>query len=194
MLPWLAFGDPRVVLHRFERLGKSACLNKVVPAAKGEIVLFTDANALFPRDTLKRIVWNFSDPRIGLVTGWTRYFSVDGEKEVTGLYARLERWTKGHESRIASCVGADGALFAMRRKLFVPLKGNDINDFIIPLNVIEQGLRVFRIRRPIAMNRPLTTEKRPSSARCASLTVLYGRLPATCALLTRVVMAHLPFS
>jgi cellulose synthase/poly-beta-1,6-N-acetylglucosamine synthase-like glycosyltransferase len=134
--------DARVVLHRFDRLGKTACLNKVVPIAKGDIVLFTDANAMFPRDTLRKIVRNFSDPRVGLVTGGTRYFSADGRKEVTGLYAKLESWTKFHESRIASCVGADGAIFAIRRGLFVPLKGNDINDFIIPLNVLEKGYRV----------------------------------------------------
>jgi cellulose synthase/poly-beta-1,6-N-acetylglucosamine synthase-like glycosyltransferase len=139
-----AFHDPRVVLHRFERLGKSACLNKVVPTAKGDIVLFTDANAMFPPDTLRRIVRNFGDPLVGLVTGGTRYYSTDGQKEVTGLYARLERWTKIHESRIASCVGADGAIFAIRRELFEPLKGNDINDFIIPLVVIDKGLRAIQ--------------------------------------------------
>jgi cellulose synthase/poly-beta-1,6-N-acetylglucosamine synthase-like glycosyltransferase len=137
-----AIDDPRVKLHAFPRIGKTACLNRVVPEARGEIVLFTDANAMFPADTLRRLVRNFSDERIGLVTGGTRYFTPDGAREVTGMYARLERWTKWHESLAASCVGADGAIFAVRRHLFVPLQGNDINDFIIPLNVIGQGRRV----------------------------------------------------
>jgi len=138
-----AVQDPRVVLQRFERLGKTACLNKVVPTAKGEIVLFTDANAMFPADVLRKMIRNFGDAQVGLVTGGTRYFAAGGEKEVTGVYAKLERWTKHYESLIDSCVGADGAIFAVRKNLFVPLKGNDINDFIIPLNVIEQGSRVI---------------------------------------------------
>ncbi len=137
-----SIADDRVKLHEFPRLGKTACLNRVVPQAKGDIVLFTDANAMFPKDTLRKMVRNFSDERVGLVTGGTRYFSTENEEEVTGLYAKLERWTKQHESIISSCVGADGAIFAIRRSLFVPLKGNDINDFIIPLNVIEKGHRV----------------------------------------------------
>lgn len=137
-----SFDDPRVKLQAFPRMGKTACLNRVVPEAGGSIVLFTDANALFPADTLRKLVRNFSDERIGLVTGGTRYFSPDGQREVTGLYARLERWTKRHESLVAACVGADGAIFAIRRQLFVALQGNDINDFIIPLNVIERGFRV----------------------------------------------------
>jgi cellulose synthase/poly-beta-1,6-N-acetylglucosamine synthase-like glycosyltransferase len=135
-------GDARISLYEFPRSGKTACLNRVVPKARGEIVLFTDANAMFPVDTLRRMVRNFGDERIGLVTGGTRYFSTDGAREVTGLYAKLERWTKLHESRISSCVGADGAIFAIRRDLFVPLSGNDINDFIIPLTVLEKGYRV----------------------------------------------------
>lgn len=137
-----SIGDDRINLHEFPRLGKTACLNRVVPQASGDIVLFTDANAMFPGNTLRKLVRNFSDEKVGLVTGGTRYFSPDNEEEVTGLYAKLERWTKQRESIISSCVGADGAIFAIRRDLFVPLKGNDINDFIIPLNVIEKGYRV----------------------------------------------------
>ena len=136
------FSDPRVVLKCFERLGKTECLNRVVPQAKGDIVLFTDANAIFPADLLLHVAANFADPEVGLVTGWTRYVKPGGGEELTGLYAKLERDTKYWESRIASCVGADGAVFAIRKELYQPLGADDINDFIIPLNVVGQGRRV----------------------------------------------------
>ena len=64
------FDDPRIVLKRFERIGKTACLNRVLPEAKGDIVLFTDANAMFPSDLLSNLVANFADQDVGLVTGW----------------------------------------------------------------------------------------------------------------------------
>jgi hypothetical protein len=39
-------------------------------------------------------------------------------------------------------VGADGAIFALRRELYRPLEACDINDFVIPLNVLGQARRV----------------------------------------------------
>jgi len=137
------FSDARVVLKPFqERSGKTACLNRIVPSARGDIVLFTDANAMFPRHVLKNLVRNYADPQVGLVTGWTRYGDIDQGEDTTGIYSRFEKWTKTQESRISSCVGADGAVFAIRKELYSTLRDDDINDFVIPLHVIRQGRRV----------------------------------------------------
>jgi cellulose synthase/poly-beta-1,6-N-acetylglucosamine synthase-like glycosyltransferase len=138
-----SFSDGRVVLKAFrERSGKTACLNRAVPEARGEIILFTDANSMFPRDVLVKFVRNFADPGVGLVTGWTRYGEVDQADDTTGIYSRFEKWTKIQESHVSSCVGADGAAFAVRKELYRTLREDDINDFVIPLNVIRQDKRV----------------------------------------------------
>ncbi|RWX49151.1 Glycosyltransferase, catalytic subunit of cellulose synthase and poly-beta-1,6-N-acetylglucosamine synthase [Candidatus Electrothrix marina] len=135
--------DKRLSLRAFTgRLGKTACLNKVLDDIQGEIVVFTDANSMFAPDMVKHLVKNFSDPDIGSVSGWTKYCNPDSGEETTGLYAKLEKKIKLDECMISSCVGADGAIFAIRTNLYVPLGANDINDFIIPLNVIKQGKRV----------------------------------------------------
>ena len=137
-----SFKDPRVVLKAFpERAGKTSCLNRVVPDVRGEIVILTDANSMFPCQTLKNIVRNFADERIGLVTGWTKYRR-DDKEETPGLYSRLEKVIKQAESLVSSCVGADGAIFAIRKELYRRLEEADINDFVIPLNVIAQKQRV----------------------------------------------------
>ncbi len=136
-----SYDDPRVVLKVFERAGKTSCLNRVVPDVRGEIVILTDANSMFPRQALKNIVRSFADERIGLVTGWTKYRRGDTE-ETPGLYSRLEKITKQAESFVSSCVGADGAIFAIRKALYRRLEEVDINDFVIPLNVIGQNRRV----------------------------------------------------
>jgi len=133
----------RVILKGFpERFGKTECLNRVVPEAQGDIILFTDANSMFPSDILKKLVRNFADPEVGLVTGWTRYGDVNNTENTAGVYSRFEKWTKVRESQISSCVGADGAVFATRKELYQILREVDINDFVIPLNVIRQGKRV----------------------------------------------------
>ncbi len=125
------------------RRGKTAGLNRAIELARGEIVVFTDANAMYPRDTIGRLVRHFDRPETGLVTGYTRY--VVGDKgeiaEATNAYTSLERLLKTAESRWGSCVGADGAIFAVRRSLYRPLRDDDINDFVIPLSVIDQGYR-----------------------------------------------------
>jgi cellulose synthase/poly-beta-1,6-N-acetylglucosamine synthase-like glycosyltransferase len=80
---------------------------------------------------------------MGFVTGHTQYVSErDGEKLLPiGIYSRIEKLTKKLESEIGSCVGADGAIFAIRKELYQPLNDFDINDLVIPLEIIKQGFR-----------------------------------------------------
>jgi len=139
-----SFSDPRVRLLAFERAGKTACLNRAVLQAKGDIIVFTDANSMFPAQALGMIARNFADQEIGLVTGWTKYRRPGSDLEETpGLYARLEKIIKQGESLVSSCVGADGAIFAVRRELYRHLEDYDINDFVIPLNAVDQNRRVI---------------------------------------------------
>ena len=136
-------GDPRVILKSFpERLGKTACLNRVITETRGDFVVFTDANSLFPEDVLTKIIRNFSDDQVGGVTGWTKYGKRQEAGDATGLYSSLEKMTKYWESLVSSCVGADGAIFAIRKSLYKKLSDSDINDFVIPLNVVAAGKRV----------------------------------------------------
>jgi len=139
-----AFADRGVVLrHYMGRIGKTACLNRAVPLATGEIIVFSDANSNYDRGALKALVRPFQDSTVGFVTGWTKYGSGEDmtAADSLGLYAKLELVTKELESRLGSCVGADGAIFAIRKDLYVPLKDYDINDFVIPLMINKQGYR-----------------------------------------------------
>jgi glycosyltransferase involved in cell wall biosynthesis len=137
-----SFTDPRVRLLAFERAGKTSCLNRAVLQAKGDIVVSTDANSIFPSQALGMIAHNFADEDIGLVTGWTKYRRPGSDlEEAPGFYARLEKVIKQKESLVSSCVGADGAIFAILKELYLPLEEQDINDFVIPLNVVGQNRR-----------------------------------------------------
>jgi cellulose synthase/poly-beta-1,6-N-acetylglucosamine synthase-like glycosyltransferase len=136
--------DRGVILRSYPgRIGKTACLNKAVPIAKGDIIVFSDANSKYERNAIRELVKHFSDERIGFVTGHTQYVSeTDREKVLPiGVYSRIERLTKKLESVISSCIGADGAIFAIRKELYEPLSDSDINDFVIPLQIIRKGFR-----------------------------------------------------
>lgn len=138
------YASQGVALRHFDgRIGKSACLNETIRLATGEIVVFSDANSHYDDNALQQLVERFSDEGIGFVTGHTRYLQSDQGKmvEAVGLYSRIELFVKQYEGYFSSCVGADGAIFAVRRVLFEPLHADDINDLVAPLNVVRKGYR-----------------------------------------------------
>ncbi len=141
------YADKGVMLRHYEgRIGKTACLNKAVPLSKGDIVIFSDANSIYEKDAIKHLVKNFAEKNIGFVTGYTKYKlnNFKDSDQIIGsvnIYTKFEILIKNLESKIGSCVGADGAIFAIRKRLYVALEDHDINDFVIPLKIIKQGFR-----------------------------------------------------
>jgi cellulose synthase/poly-beta-1,6-N-acetylglucosamine synthase-like glycosyltransferase len=143
------------------RRGKTAGLNDAVRNARGKILVFSDADSMYEPNALKIISGSLaSDRRIGLVTGSTNYVSEGQGKMVvtTGIYARLERFIKKHESLVGSCVGADGAIFGMRKSLYKPLQDDDINDLVLPLKVVKQGRRVVLLEHLTCTEAPAADE------------------------------------
>ena len=136
--------DARIQLVRQEeRLGKTSGLNLAIGNAHGEVVVFSDANAMYRTDALRKLVRHFADPEVGYVVG-AQLYNAGGNSEATaseGLYWRLELMLKRLESRFDSVVGGDGAIYAIRRRLFWPLQPDDINDFVNPLQIVAEGYR-----------------------------------------------------
>lgn len=100
---------------------------------------------MYDKNAISQLVQHFQRPEIGLVTGRTKYL-IETESRITestNLYTKLEALTKKFESQISSCIGADGAIFAIRKKLFKPLSSTDINDFVIPLMIIKNSYRAI---------------------------------------------------
>ncbi len=138
------FPDVRVELHAFDpRAGKPSVLNRLVPRAKGELLVFSDANAMFERDALTKLVRHFRNPGVGGVCGRLVF---TGENSATdeGPYWKLETYLKQRESALDSCLGANGAIYAIRRSAWPGIPNNTfIDDFVIAMRVRERGLRVI---------------------------------------------------
>ncbi|MEP3824817.1 MAG: glycosyltransferase family 2 protein [Marinobacter sp.] len=126
------------------RQGKTAGLNTLVPEAKGSILLFSDANSHWDRQAVRYLVGCFEDPSIGYVTGKMVYVNDDGSLVGDGCsaYMKYENWLREKETELGSIVGVDGGIDAMRKKLYQPLRADQLPDFVQPLKVIEQGYRV----------------------------------------------------
>jgi cellulose synthase/poly-beta-1,6-N-acetylglucosamine synthase-like glycosyltransferase len=130
------------LLRQSERRGKSAGLNLGVAQASGHVLVFSDANAMYDCAAIRKLVTHFSDPSVGYAVGHARYVERASDTqagEAEGLYWKLETWLKRQESRFYSVVGGDGAIYAIRRELYTPLLPTDINDFLNPLQIIQQG-------------------------------------------------------
>lgn len=154
--------DPRVRLVVLPWSGKAAALNEGVLAARGEVLVFTDANALLAPGSLVRLVEPFADPEVGGVCGRKRYRT--GPRPDTGadatelgenLYWRWDQWQKGLESRIGSVFAADGTLYAVRRHLYVPLADPaQADDIAISARVALQGYRLVLASEAVAFEEP----------------------------------------
>lgn len=132
----------RLVRQR-ERRGKTAGLNHTVPTLMGEIVVFSDANAMYEPDALMKLVRNFADPEVGCVTGEARYLPGGGTAADIGerAYWDYEIQIKKYETALGSMVGGDGAIYGIRRSLWRELPEDAINDFLNPLQIVAAGWR-----------------------------------------------------
>jgi cellulose synthase/poly-beta-1,6-N-acetylglucosamine synthase-like glycosyltransferase len=141
----LASGIPGLVVKDFPgRSGKPMVLNRIVPDASGEIVVFSDANTMLDSDAIVHLARHFSDPRVGCVCGELRFTTVDGAVKSEGAYWRYEQLLKFFESRLNMMVGANGGVFAIRRDLFQPLpQFAIIDDFLIAMQIRSRGYRVL---------------------------------------------------
>jgi len=138
------FADQGVQLIRQEgRLGKTMGLNLAMEQACGELVVFSDANAMYAPDALRMLVRHFADPAVGYAVGAALYTDSDtgASARSENLYWRYELAIKQMETRLHSVVGGDGAIYAIRRALWQPLQSKDINDFVNPLQIIALGYR-----------------------------------------------------
>ena len=133
-----------VRLLSLPRQGKAKAINAAVAAARGEVLVFSDANSLFEREAVQNLVRPFADRSIGGVAGDQRYLPDSGTASDCGerSYWSLDRWLKRAESRAGHVISATGAIYAIRRNLFREVPEGVTDDFVTSTRVIAQGYRL----------------------------------------------------
>lgn len=133
-----------VFLHRMKfRGGKSEGLNHGVNMASGDVIVFSDANAMYDKQAIRELTRLFNNPEIGFVVGKALYFDENENTAVQNesLYWKYETYIKELESKYYSlCVG-DGAIYAIRRELYYDLEADDIGDFVNPLIIVSKNFK-----------------------------------------------------
>ena len=136
------FESRNVGLRAFKgRQGKVACLNRVIPDLRSDLVVMSDANSMYEPGSLRQLVSHFVDPRIGCVCGRLRYVNpqdlASGRGEL--IYWAYEGLIKRLESSLGSLLGANGAIYAFRRTLFRPVDPLMFCDDVIPGRIALEG-------------------------------------------------------
>lgn len=129
------YADRGVRLIEFtERHGKAATLNRAIPQVGGEIVLLSDANTDLDPLAPRRLVRWFQDPAVGVVCGRLVLTDPRTGRNADSLYWRYETTIKQCEARLGALLGANGAIYAIRRSVYTAIPDETIiDDFVIPL-------------------------------------------------------------
>ncbi|MEA9355700.1 glycosyltransferase family 2 protein [Bacteriovorax sp. PP10] len=155
-----SFESSGIKLFRVEgRVGKTEARNQAVLAMRREIIVFSDATAVYEKDAIRKLVRNFADTSVGMVSGNLTYFE-KGQSSMglaTKLYWNYEKAIKKAQSKLYTLTGAVGCINAFRRRLYHVLPPNIIEDFTEPLMIVAQNYRIVYEEEAVSYER--TTQK-----------------------------------
>jgi cellulose synthase/poly-beta-1,6-N-acetylglucosamine synthase-like glycosyltransferase len=149
----LVEAQPKVRLLRCPRGGKVAAQNQAVRATSGEILAFSDANAQWKPDALRKLVRNFADPDVAYVCGGHFYEAADGSNR-EGTYWRFEAWLRRNESALGSITGGIGPIYAVRRADYVDVDPRFGHDLALPYLMVQRGRRAVFEPEAVAWEKP----------------------------------------
>ncbi len=134
----LEFARVKVIAN--PRGGKVAAQDRAVRQTESEIVAFTDANATWSPDALRRLVRPFADPDVAYVCGQLHIVGSDGANQ-EGVYWRYELGVRDAESRLGSVTGGNGSIYAVRRSDYVEVDPRFGHDLALPYLMVQHGRR-----------------------------------------------------
>ncbi|HKV42057.1 MAG TPA: glycosyltransferase family 2 protein [Blastocatellia bacterium] len=161
----------RVFAYEQQR-GKAVALNAGASFANGDVIVFTDARQEFDRRAIRELAANFADPSVGAVTGELVLTNDQSSPigEAAGLYWKYEKWIRKNEARFDSCIGATGAIYAIRQELWRHLPpGLILDDVYTPMHIALAGYRVIFEEKAKAYDKPSLSAHREFQRKCRTL-------------------------
>jgi len=149
----VAAREPRVRLLRCPREGKVAAQNRAVRETQGEILAFSDANAEWQPDALRKLVRNYADADVAYVCGSSIYETPEGTNR-EGTYWRFEGWLRRNESALGSITGGIGAIYTVRRSDYIEVDPRFGHDLALPYLMVQHGRRAVYDAEALASEKP----------------------------------------
>ena len=158
------------------RKGKEHAQELAIAATDADIIVFTDAGTLLPKDALIHLLRPFRDPTIGAVSSVDRFITADGTVQGEGAYVRYEMWLRDLETRFYSLVGLSGSFFAARRTVCQRWDNRVQSDFGTALSCVQQGMRAVSDRRVIGYYKNITDSRKEYQRKVRTVTRGMGSL------------------
>ena len=156
-----AQGDLVTLIRGPGRSGKAHGMKQLAARARGDILIFTDANVLLDPEAIDNLLARYADLDIGGVLGSLHYVGQDesATASVGSLYWRIEERLKDEESRTGNVMGADGSIFSIRRSLYPDFPDSVLDDLTVSMAVVFAGKRLVKAKDVIARERLVTARK-----------------------------------
>ncbi len=145
------YGPRGVQLLGLPRQGKNAALAAAAAVARGELLVFTDADSMLAPSAIRHLAAAFDDGQVGAAAGDYRHAANSMVTVGERTYWRYDRHLKRLQSRAGSLTGVSGALYAVRRALFVPPPEGVTDDFFIAAQVAAAHQRVVFVPEALAL-------------------------------------------
>lgn len=142
----IADNNSNVELVTFEkRLGKGNVINKLYDISNGDVVIFTDADVFFNKNTIYELVKHFKNDDIGLVDAnmLNKGLKKAGISIQESAYISREVKIKYREGLIwGTMMGPFGGCYAIRRSLYNYVPSHYlVDDFFINMKILQQKKR-----------------------------------------------------
>ncbi len=136
----------------YGNIGKGLAQNEGVKAVDSEIIVFSDANTPYNTESIRNLVKPFSDKTVGSVCGRHLYVNLEESTGATegSYWSLVENNLKKAEDKTGGVIGANGAIYAIRRDLYIPLPPGITDDMFGPLLIAAEGFRTVYAPMAIA--------------------------------------------
>ncbi|MEA2123436.1 MAG: hypothetical protein QOI80_218 [Solirubrobacteraceae bacterium] len=144
------------VVLELPRGGKMRAQDAAVTAASGDLLAFSDANAVWAPDALRALAGAFADPGVAYACGQVAFVNDAGTNQ-EGLYWRYEMWLRARESALASVTGGNGAIYAVRPDDYVVPDVPMGHDLFLPYTLVKRGRRAVYVPEARATEKMVPT-------------------------------------
>lgn len=151
-----SYRDKGIRLHEtLERKGRANAHNEVCSDIDTDFIAYCDANTIWDKDSLRRLISVFRDDNVGYATGQLKYINIKDNtiSASEGLYWRYELLLRKLESYAGSITAGNGAIYAVRKKCYDPIDIMYSHDLVFPSMVVKKGYRAVYVQDALAYER-----------------------------------------
>ncbi|MDH4471328.1 MAG: glycosyltransferase [Fluviicola sp.] len=141
---------PEITILLEDRITKIEALNKAVPLARHDYLVFSDCRQYMKPGSVKELISNLKDERVGTVT-----CTILDTRERPTFFRRLYLFLAKCDSKANSTFNLYGALYAQRRDVFRPIPDHLLfDDFFVAISTLSQQKRLIQEENSVLYDIP----------------------------------------